>query len=117
MTITYDEQTEVLLCPDDQKLEDAYDEPASANHHDAATSTARVCVMCGADLAGHRSDALTCGPPCRVERNRFLRILSGSSPGPYYSIAQRLEANAKRTKGLLRALPGHRHEQQRRRPS
>ena len=66
-------------------VEAADDDPEAVCDGAIETGATRVCVMCGADLRGHRADALTCGPPCRVERNRFLRILSGQSPGPYYS--------------------------------
>lgn len=76
----------------------------SASHRATGTSSpnpgissSRVCVVCGSDLSGRRTDALVCGPACRVERSRLLAILRGSSNGPYRSVVGRLQGNPKRT--------------------
>jgi hypothetical protein len=93
------------------------DENDSEGVCNGAQGTNRVCVMCGTDLRAHRSDATTCGGACRAERSRLLGILSGKSSGPYYSIAQRLKANAKRTQSLLDVFPEHQHHRSSRRLS
>ena len=38
----------------------------------------RVCIVCGASLAGARRHALACSGKCRAEASRLRRILSGS---------------------------------------
>lgn len=55
----------------------------------------RCCPICGADLEGHRPDALVCGSSCRRERNRLLRLLAGESDGPYRSVAEYLNRRQK----------------------
>jgi hypothetical protein len=59
----------------------------------------RVCVVCGNSLEGRRIDARHCGGPCRAEASRLRAILSGRGSGPYRSLAERLEARRKRTRG------------------
>ena len=51
----------------------------------------RICVVCGASLAGMRSDARYCGPPCRAEASRLKRILDGRESA-YQSVHERIKA-------------------------
>jgi hypothetical protein len=57
----------------------------------------RSCVICGEPLEGRRADARHCSGACRAEASRIQRILSGSMPNPYPSLADRLEVARKRT--------------------
>jgi hypothetical protein len=49
--------------------------------------TARVCLVCGASLAGRRSDAKCCGSSCRSEWSRIAKLLRGDLTGRYRSVA------------------------------
>jgi hypothetical protein len=57
----------------------------------------RSCVICGEPLEGRRADARHCSGACRAEASRIQRILSGSMPNPYSSLADRVKAAGKRT--------------------
>ena len=58
---------------------------------------ARCCVICGASLAGRRSDGHCCSGACRAERSRLRAILDGSGAAPYPSVRARVNAARKRT--------------------
>lgn len=58
----------------------------------------RVCVVCGRDLTGRRSDALACSPACRAEASRLRRILRGEVVDGYLTIDQRIDARQRRTR-------------------
>jgi hypothetical protein len=62
----------------------------------------RSCVVCGQSLEGRRADALHCSGACRAEASRIQRILSGSMPTPYSSLAARIRAAHKRTNWACR---------------
>lgn len=49
---------------------------------------ARLCPVCGADLAGRRADAIVCGAACRRERSRVRALLAGQGAGPYATLDQ-----------------------------
>lgn len=57
----------------------------------AAISGERCCAVCGTSIEGRRPDALTCGPSCRRERSRLLRLLAGESVEGYRSVADYLK--------------------------
>lgn len=50
----------------------------------------RVCVICGASLAGQRRDARCCSASCRAEASRIRAIINGTYIGAYRSLAERL---------------------------
>lgn len=62
----------------------------------SAEPDGRHCVVCGASLAGRRSDAVTCGPPCRRERSRLRAVLSGSEADQYESLDAYLDRPRRR---------------------
>ncbi len=53
---------------------------------------ARVCVVCGASLAARRRHARYCSGSCRAEASRLRRILGGSQPDGFASVASRIGA-------------------------
>lgn len=57
----------------------------------------RACPICGADLAGKRSHAETCGGACRAELSRLRRILSGREADGFRTLADRRKRARKRT--------------------
>lgn len=67
---------------------------------DPGSQSDRVCVVCGASIAGRRSDARHCSGACRAESSRLRAILRGAERADYDSLARRLERRRKRT-GLL----------------
>lgn len=62
----------------------------------------RVCVVCGASLAGRSEASRHCSAACRVEASRLRAILAGNCSGPYASVRERLEAAQR---GVQRPLP------------
>ena len=48
----------------------------------------RVCPVCGASLAGRRSDAIYDRPACRREGNRVLRLAAGKPDTGYITLEQ-----------------------------
>jgi hypothetical protein len=56
----------------------------------------RLCPICGADLAGLRSDAEVCGDRCRRERSRVRRLLAGEGDGPYATLEDYLNRRRSR---------------------
>lgn len=58
----------------------------------------RRCQMCGVSIDYLRSDAETCGPACRRERNRVRRLLAGEADGPYRNLQQWLDRRRRRAR-------------------
>lgn len=72
------------------------------------TDRPRVCVVCGASLAGRRSDARHCSGACRAEASRLRAILRGAEGADYDSLALRLQRRRKRTELVTRTNLGQR---------
>jgi hypothetical protein len=55
---------------------------------DQGTSSVRTCRVCGTVLAGKRSDAVYCGPPCRAEGSRLRRLRQGRPVDGYRTLRE-----------------------------
>jgi hypothetical protein len=55
----------------------------------------RCCAVCGGTLAELRPTAVVCGPSCRRERSRLLRLLAGETVEGYGCLAAYLNRRQK----------------------
>jgi len=84
--------------------------------HPGLAACGRVCVVCGASLAKHRSDATHCGGPCRAEAARLRAILNSKPGQTYQSLAERFKASQRRTGTAWGMLRGGTVAEERRAP-
>jgi hypothetical protein len=61
----------------------------------------RVCVACGASLAGRRVDARTCSSGCRREAYRLAMLATGA-PDAFYRTLDHYTGRQRRAKRLGR---------------
>lgn len=64
---------------------------------------APACPVCGAALAGRRTDAVYCGPPCRREASRVRRLLAGQADAGYLGLLPYEDRRRRRAKPPLAA--------------